>query len=634
MLLAVLAIVLQINFSDTKEYARNQLYTNAKNTANSLSLSMSPFIDDISIMETMINAMYDGGYYEEITLTDFNGDIVYSKSEKLAVEGVPQFFINMVRLEAPEAEATVSGGWNIFGTLKVKSHLGHSYIRLWDTFKQLCIWFIVLGGLASLASYFVLKFILSSLHAIKEQAKAVSNNEFIINPKIPKTPELKEMVTAINSMVAKAKSIYGREVETLSKYQELQFKDPETGLYNRNYFIKQLSNYIFSHDERGNGEIILLSFEGLEKIHQTEGFQAVREIYNFTSVQLNGFTEKAQSSFASSLNASDFVLVLPGLDVDDGMEIAGSIYSKIKDFIASNDSTKEYADFAVGIVSYCESDTISNVLTKADYALSAAKNKSEPHYEHFQGGCNSLVLGKLEWKKMIESALSEERFTLTSQPVVSDGGELHREIFINMIDFQGEVQRAGFFMPMVIKLSLANEVDRYVLKHATEFLEGNPGVTLAVNVSNEFLKNRESFTWFRKFLDAAVGVKKHLVFEIPDEAVGKNLEICLDFSGLLKGKGFTFGIDRFVMSESSLKYLHLLKPDYIKVERDYLLDIDNSGDAGVALNAFLNITESLGIKLIATKIESEEEKEILRSRHIKYFQGRGIADVSPLGEDK
>ena len=632
MLLAVLGIVLQINFSDTKEYVRSQLYTNAKNTANSLSLSMSPFMDDLSIMQTMINAMFDGGYFEEITLIRQDGTISYSKSEKIEVEGVPQAFINMVKLEAPVAEAAVSGGWNIYGTLKVKVHLGHSYLRLWETFKQLCIWFVALGTLASFVSYFILKLILASLSAIRRQAEAVGNNEFIINEHVPKTPELKQVVLSMNSMVQKVQTIYNREVETLKKYQELQFKDPLTGLYNRKYFIKQFGNFISSNDERSKGEIILFSFEGLEKVQQISGFQVVQQLYDFASATMKDCTATKLYSFISCLNANDFVIALPSADSDESNLCTKMIYSKIKDFVDANREFREHTEFAAGIVSYNESDTISSVLTKGDYALSAAKNSAEPHFEHFRDDGNALILGKLEWKKMIESALSDQRFMLTSQPVVSDTGELHQEIFINMVDLQGQIQRAGYFMPMVIKLSLANEVDQYVLRHATDFLDKNQDITLAVNVSNDFLKDRESFTWFRKFLGTVRHLSKRLVFEIPDEAIGKNFDICLDFSGLIKGTGFKFGIDRFVMNETSVKYLHLLKPDYIKIEQDYLLDIENRGEAEVALNAFLTITESLGIKLIATKIENEEQKAVLEARQIKYFQGRGIADITPLGD--
>lgn len=41
LLMVTLAIVLKINFDNTKDFVRTQLYSNAKNTANSLSLSLS-----------------------------------------------------------------------------------------------------------------------------------------------------------------------------------------------------------------------------------------------------------------------------------------------------------------------------------------------------------------------------------------------------------------------------------------------------------------------------------------------------------------------------------------------------------------------------------------------------------------
>lgn len=634
MMLAVLGIVLHINFSDTKEYIRGQLYTNAKNTANSLSLSMSPFMNDSAVMETMINAIFDGGYYEEITLSNQSGEDVYSKKEDILIEGVPAYFINLVKLDAPVAEAAVSSGWTIYGTLEVKAHTGLAYLRLWETFKHLILWFIILGVFVSVAASFTLKFLLSSLQTIKKQAEAIGNNEFIINENIPKTVELKQVVLAMNSMVHKVQTIYKREVDVLRQYQELQYKDQQTGLYNRKYFIKHLSIFTSSQDERSNGFIILISFSGLEKIHKIAGYLVAQKFYDSISNIMRTEADSKLNAFVSCLNVSDFVVALPSVDTEEVMAFADNIYAQTKILLSSSKDYSDYIDFAIGVAPYNETENIGTILTKADYALSMAKNIPEPHIELFKNNDNSLMFGKTEWKKIIESALVEKRFLLTAQPVISETEELHQEIFVNMVDLEGQVQRAGFFMPMVIKLSLAEEIDKYVLKHATDFLLDNPDITLAVNVSNDFLKDRASFTWFRKFLFDIKELRDRLVFEISDTAVNKYFHICLDFAGLLKGTGFSFGIDRFVMSENSVKHLDLLKPDYIKVEQDYLLDMEDENSKDLALNSFLTITESLGIKLIATKVENDEQKEVLSSRQIKYFQGRGIADISPLGEKK
>jgi EAL domain-containing protein (putative c-di-GMP-specific phosphodiesterase class I) len=238
-----------------------------------------------------------------------------------------------------------------------------------------------------------------------------------------------------------------------------------------------------------------------------------------------------------------------------------------------------------------------------------------------------MVLGKLEWKNMIETALAENRFVLTSQAVKSPTGELHQEIFVNLKDEKGNIQRAGFFMPMVVNLNLANNLDRYVLEKSTEFLSANGDSTLAINITDVFLNDRASFSWFRQLLLSNKHLKERMTFEISDNAINNNADICRDFAGLSKGLGFTFGVDRFAMSPKSLENLQKLKPNYIKIDYDYLI---GAADADTALNSLQTITESLGIKLIATKVENQELRNALESKNIKYFQGRGVAEITPL----
>jgi EAL domain-containing protein (putative c-di-GMP-specific phosphodiesterase class I) len=144
-----------------------------------------------------------------------------------------------------------------------------------------------------------------------------------------------------------------------------------------------------------------------------------------------------------------------------------------------------------------------------------------------------------------------------------------------------------------------------------------------------FLNDRASFSWFRKLLVSAKHLSGRLTFEISDSAIKHQLEICMDFAGLIKGLGFTFGVDRFAMSQESLENLQQLKPNYLKVDFEYLIDTE-SGEATGALKSLQTVTDSLGIKLIATKIDNDEMKKKLEDNNIKYFQGRGVAGINPL----
>ena len=131
----MLSTVLWLNFKTANDFIQGQLYSDAKDTAYSLGLSLSKVADpsDISTMETMINAIFDSGYYQSIILKDMDGNILVKRENNLAVEGIPGWFINFVKLKTPEAKTDIMMGWTPFGSLSVKSHSGHAYHQLWET---------------------------------------------------------------------------------------------------------------------------------------------------------------------------------------------------------------------------------------------------------------------------------------------------------------------------------------------------------------------------------------------------------------------------------------------------------------------------------------------------------------------
>lgn len=629
LLVVMLAVVLKINFDNSKEFVRTQLYSNSKNTANTLSLSLSSVTSDQGTMTTMIQAMFDGGYFEEIRLMDAEGKEIERYYQEPIIEGVPEFFVNMVNFENVPAEAQISSGWTIFGTLSVKGHPGLSYIRLWNTFKFLFIWFVGIGAVAFIVTYLVLRMIFRPLQAVKAQAEAIEDNEFIINDNIPSTPEMKQVVTTMNSMVSKAQVIYNREIEALNNYQELLYKDQQTGLFNRKYFIKQLNQFLNSEDEHSRGELIILSFDGLEDASAEAGHNAINDLFDACKDALLTVATVVNDAVPAFFNRKEFALILPACESEIAELGAKGITEQVYKYIQSKDDLRDTLKVFSGSAAYSYDEDLGKIMSKVDYAVTVAKSKGSGATERFKDDGSQVVLGKMEWKSMIEEALEENRFQLTYQPVVSETGEFHQEIYVNMEDSEGVVQRAGFFMPMVMSLNLANDLDRYVLEKSVEYLGEHKEGTLAINITDMFLNDRASFSWFRKLLVSSKELNSRLTFEISDSAIKNHLDICLDFSGLIKGLGFTFGVDRFNMSKESLENLQQLKPNYLKVDWDFLIN-EEDGTVAASLKSLQTVTDSLGIKLIATKIDNDELKQKLEDHNIKYFQGRGVAGINPL----
>lgn len=629
LLTATLIIVLRINFNTAREFTANESYLNTKNNANMLALTLSAGPMDEDLMKTSINAMFDGGYFESISLFRQDGTLVYEKREPVVIHGVPPFFITHIDLVVPEVEAKVMNGWNIFGTLKIKGHPGSSYIKLWETLVQLCLQFFVLGILVLFISIFGLRHLLGALEKIKHQAEAISNNDFIINQEIPRTPELKKVVLAMNTMVKKVQSVYEHNLENLSKYQKLRYQDKITGLHNRASFIEQFAEEIGDKHPQAWGHVVILSLTGVEEIEASGNRLLVQKIFKEMADVLDTRTKRSvPKAKVYRFPRREFAAILPDTQAKEVMNLVEEVITR---FLSEKDKDiPDTINVYAGASPYDKNDDVGMVLSRADYALSEAKIGHSGTVKIFEDESFQKALGKQEWKTLIDIAFSQNHFFLTAQPVRSDSGEFHREVFVNMVDQEGIQRKANLFIPMITALGLASKLDRYIVEEAAAFLQENQESVLAVNIATEFCRDHQAVAWLRQFLSDKKNLADHLLFEIHENTLINFPEICFDFAGLITGKGFKLGIDRFTMHDLSLKALDKIKPYYIKIERDYLEVFDDPQKADMVLNSLFTITQSLSIKLIATKIENQTQRLELAAKNIAYFQGHGIAEVIAL----
>ena len=89
----------------TRSFLVDQLASHAQDTATSLALSMSPLVaaEDLAGVETMMNAIFDRGYYKEIIFSDIQGEVVSNRLASLNIDGVPNWFIQVLPLRHPAA---------------------------------------------------------------------------------------------------------------------------------------------------------------------------------------------------------------------------------------------------------------------------------------------------------------------------------------------------------------------------------------------------------------------------------------------------------------------------------------------------------------------------------------------------
>ena len=629
MLLIFVAVGI-LNFSTINNYIVSQLGTNAKHTANSLGLAIASVTNpkDLSGAQTMINSVFDSGYYSMIKLTGLEGETLIESSQPLVVNSVPKWFVNNVKLEAPVAQSEIMIGWNKFGTLHVQSNTGIAYYELYNIVQNVFYVLLAMSITALLISYLGVKAIFIPLKKVQKQAEAILQNSFILQEKIPFTVDVRQIVLAMNVMITRVKDVFEQSAKTLSKYEELLYKDEQTVLFNRRYLQNNFKEYI-SSEEYSSGAASMITCKDLRDLKQEIGFNGQQKLIKSIASTIS---QNALGMLRARLNEDDFIIVSPNLTTQNAKNLTDKILLTIKEeFIKFNVDMDKHPVFAA-IVPYGPKTPLKDVLTTADITLARAK-EGKNFASLIYKSDKEIVLGKEQYKELIETSLKNGMFKFAGQKVESDFAELvHRELYIRLVDSEGRWQIASYFMPMVNEIKMTVEIDLYVLNKFADMLRGGmlEKMQYAINLGKDILSSAQHFN---EFENALKKIKQYASAKIYIEIPNKDdidTAVLVGFHQRLRSLGFGFGLDHFGFDAKSIERLSAVNPDYVKIPAANLIDF-LGGEASEQRSWFEAMMMSRGVKIIATGVENDEQKQNLQNLQINSMQGILISEIENIG---
>ena len=187
----------------------NQLRSHAQDAVTALALSLTPNIDDPAMTELMVSSIFDSGYYASIRVIDLSNDqVLVERSAEPDANGVPAWFVKMIGLAPAGGDAIVSRGWQQAARVEVVSHPMFALAKLWQSALGSLGWLLLCGAASAILGALLLRRQLRPLDYMVEQSHAIARREFLSLPDLPRTPELRRVVQAMNQMVEKLKALF------------------------------------------------------------------------------------------------------------------------------------------------------------------------------------------------------------------------------------------------------------------------------------------------------------------------------------------------------------------------------------------------------------------------------------------
>lgn len=622
-----------VGLESSREQMLGQLRSHAQDTATALGLSLTTQIHDPAMIQLMVSSIFDSGYFSSIRIINLeNEQVLVERSAAALVEGVPGWFVRLVNLHPQGGDALIMRGREQVARIEVLSDPQFALAKLWDSTLGSLIWLLVCGLLSAVFGGWLLQRQFRPLEAMVRQAEAISKREFLSLPKLPRAPELKRVVMAMNQMVEKLKALFTEEAARSEKLRAQSYQDSLTGLANRRLLDEQLADHLLVCEQSSDGHLLMLRINDLVGLNQRIGGQRTDALISTVGELLTRLTQvpERRTWLAARNRGGEFSLLTPGLGSQDAARLAAEISATLENLRLTGASDCMPVAH-LGLVTFQPGESARNVLLRLDQALTEAQDHPERPWRLLSHSVNAPNQTQYDWQTWIDDALTEGKMQLYFQPVVqcADTSQvLHHKVLARLLDPRGEAIAAGLFLPWVERLGLSARFDLAMLEATLDYLLVNRW-PLALSLSGSTLRDQAQLHKILDILQSLPELAPLLTLEI-DERQLPPPEQLQGLCHSLLNTGYRIGLQHFGGSFSQIGNLTQLGLAYLKIDGAYIRDIDGQQDKRLFIEAVIRATNSIDLPLIAEMVESKGELEVIRALGVFGVMGRLIGPPEPM----
>ena len=412
--------------------------------------------------------------------------------------------------------------------------------------------------------------------------------------------------------------------------------DPLTSLLNRANFERYLEAAVESARSRGTCHSLLhLELMELTLINDCYGRVAGDELLRQVAVFL--VREVGGDAVLGRVGGADFHILREQESLVDAAELAQELGRRLAAFRFSWGGQHFEVGFHMGVIGIDgEPAQVAQVLQAADTASHLARQRGRNKIYVFDPSQDDAPehRSRLNWLQQIRRALAEDGFQLYQQQIEPlDGGAPMHEILVRMRDQDGELVSPDRFIPLAESLDMAPLLDHWVIRKSLETLAAAPVLgdrQVTLNLSGQSLGDENFLQGLAEMVDASPVPAERLFFEITETHAVANLSRALDFMGVLRDMGCRFVLDDFGTGFSSFGYLKNLPVDILKIDGQFVRDIDQDPIARAMVASINEIAHLMGLQTIAEWVEDQAALDIVTDMGVDYVQGFYLHRPKPL----
>ena len=409
--------------------------------------------------------------------------------------------------------------------------------------------------------------------------------------------------------------------------------DPLTGLANRSLLMDRLEHEIgISKRENQSFGVLLMDLDRFKEVNDTLGHNVGDELLREVGSRLKEAV-RAEDTVAR-LGGDEYVILIHNLEPKGASFIANKVLTALdKPFHWQNQSIDIGASLGLSFFPSQCADA-SGLLRCADIAMYVAK-RSGKGYALYSPDQERTSLGDLSLKSELREAIQTNQLCLYYQPQIDHKSQ--RIVGLEALVRWNHPLR-GFlppdaFIPLAEDGGLIGSLTHWVLQTAlaqqVALQQQGFNLNMAVNLSARNLHDMDLPASVGRLLEASGVNPKYLTLEITESAVMANPSDGLTILTELNKMGIKLAIDDYGTGYSSLAYLKRLPVDELKIDKSFVMDMENNENDAVIVRSTIDLAHNLGLKVTAEGVETQDAWDTLCvlgcNQSQGYFMGRPMS---------
>ncbi len=422
------------------------------------------------------------------------------------------------------------------------------------------------------------------------------------------------------------------------KMVHLAHHDVLTGLPNRLLFAANLDQAMKQANRHGQKiGMFLLDLDRFKLVNDSMGHAAGDQLLKVVAERLQQCV-RAEDTVAR-LGGDEFAIIVNDLvDAEGAMPLVRKVIQSVARPLSL--SGKEIATSAsIGISIYPDdASNAADLLKAADAAMYRAKARGRNNYDFFTAEITAEANAHLALEAGLRHALACGEFELYYQPQIAlaSGRIVGVEALLRWRNPTRGLILPGEFIHVAEESGLIDVISEWVLDTALSQAaiwseQSLAPLRVAINLSGrQILHDHMDESLDEALRQQDLGQDMTLQLEIT-ERILLSFERCADAFRRLKSRGMTIAIDDFGTGYSSLSRLKHMAVDTLKIDKTFIRDIPASIDNKAITTAVITMAHSLGLKVIAEGVESQEQLAFLREHDCDEAQGYAISEAVDAG---